>query len=208
MEYLVQHSDSTALILMDRSGPVDYLDMLREVAPEVDAGDAANLRPATFPALRNVIVWGESPPAGVIGWDTMLAGAEAVPASELARREAAVSPDDTFLLMYTSGTTGFPKGVMHCHNPIRTITDAANRMGMSSRDVILMYLPLFHCFGLYEIDRSNRRTILLAVGMASSSLEARRTQADTGMLPNRNLNQDRPDTRTAACKAPRKSRRA
>ena len=44
MEYLVQHSDSTALILMDRSGPVDYLDMLREVAPEVDAGDAANLR--------------------------------------------------------------------------------------------------------------------------------------------------------------------
>ncbi len=150
MEYLVNHSDSAALILMDQSGPVKFLDMLREVAPEVDSGDAANLRPSAFPALRNVIVLGHDMPAGVIGWDAMLAGADEVPASELAQREAAVSPDDTFLLMYTSGTTGFPKGVMHCHNPIRTMIDAANRMGMSSRDVILMYLPLFHCFGLYE----------------------------------------------------------
>ena len=229
MEYLVQHSDSTALILMDRSGPVDYLEMLREVAPEVDHGAPSNLRPATFPELRNVIVLGDELPSGVIGWDSLLAGADEVPAGELAQREAAVSPDDTFLLMYTSGTTGFPKGVMHCHNPIRTVTDAANRMGMSSRDVILMYLPLFHCFGLYEgplmswvtgarivlttmfdagevlalleseratvmdgfdthffdlthhpdidrTDRSSLRTILLAVGMASSEPTARLTQ--------------------------------
>lgn len=229
MEYLVNHSDSAALILMDRSGPVNYLDMLREVAPEVDSGDPSALRPAAFPALRNVIIVGDERPAGAIGWDAMVAGADEVPASELAQRECAVSPDDTFLLMYTSGTTGFPKGVMHCHNPIRTIVDAANRMGMSSRDVILMYLPLFHCFGLYEgplmswvtgarvvlttmfdagetlrliesekatvmdgfdahfydlchhpdvdrTDRSSLRTILLAVGMASSEPVARLAQ--------------------------------
>ncbi len=234
MEYLVNHSDSAALILMDQSGPVDYLDMLREVAPEVDTGDPAQLGPAAFPALRNVLLLddgrlGDERPGGVIGWDAMLAGADEVPAAELAQREAGVSPDDTFLLMYTSGTTGFPKGVMHCHNPIRTITDAANRMAMSSRDVILMYLPLFHCFGLYEgplmswvtgakvvlttmfeagetlrlieaeqatvmngfdahfydlchhpdvdrTDRSSLRTILLAVGMASSEPVARLAQ--------------------------------
>ncbi len=150
MEYLVNHSDSAALVLMARSGPVDYLAMLREVAPEIDHGNPAALHPAAFPSLRNVIVVGEERPAGAIGWDALLAGAGEAPAAELAQREAAVSPDDTFLLMYTSGTTGFPKGVMHCHNPIRTVIDAANRMGMSSRDVILMYLPLFHCFGLYE----------------------------------------------------------
>ena len=150
MAYLVHHSDSAALVLMDQSGPVDYLAMLREVAPEVDGGNPAALHPAAFPGLRNVIVIGAERPAGVTGWDELLAGAAAVPASALAQREAGVHPDATFLLMYTSGTTGFPKGVMHCHNPIRTITDAANRMGMSARDVILMYLPLFHCFGLYE----------------------------------------------------------
>jgi fatty-acyl-CoA synthase len=229
MEYLVNHSDSAALILMDRSGPVSYLDMLREVAPEIDSGDPSALRPAAFPALRNVIIVGEERPTGAIDWDALVAGADEVPASELAQREAAVSPDDTFLLMYTSGTTGFSKGVMHCHNPVRTITDAANRMGMSSRDVILMYLPLFHCFGLYEgplmswvtgarvvlttmfdagetlrlieseqatvmdgfdahfydlchhpdvdnTDRSSLRTILLAVGMASSEPVARLAQ--------------------------------
>ena len=229
MEYLVNHSDSTTLILMDRSGPVDYLDMLREVAPEIDTGDATALRPAAFPALRNVVVIGDDKPSGVIDWDAMLAGADEVPLDELKQRDAAVSPDDTFLLMYTSGTTGFPKGVMHCHNPIRTITDAANRMAVSPRDVILMYLPLFHCFGLYEgplmswvtgarivlttmfdagevlglleseratvlngfdthffdlthhpdvdrIDSSSLRTILLAVGMASSEPTARLTQ--------------------------------
>ena len=229
MEYLVNHSDSTTLILMDRSGPIDFLGMLREVAPEIDTGDASALRPSAFPALRNVVVIGDDHPSGAIDWDAMLAGADEAPASELAQREANVSPDDTFLLMYTSGTTGFPKGVMHCHNPIRTITDAANRMAMSSRDVILMYLPLFHCFGLYEgplmswvtgarivlttmfdagevlglleseratvmdgfdthffdlthhpdvdrIDRSSLRTILLAVGMASSEPTARLTQ--------------------------------
>ena len=64
MEYLVNHSDSAALILMDRSGPVSYLDMLREVAPEIDSGDPTSLRPAAFPALRNVIIVGdERPPA-------------------------------------------------------------------------------------------------------------------------------------------------
>ena len=129
MEYLVNHSDSAILILMDRSGPVDFAAMLNEVAPEIADGDPANLQPAAFPALRNVIMLGDSRPAGAIGWDAMLAGADEVPVEELTHREAVVSPDDTFLLMYTSGTTGFPKGVMHCHNPIRTVVDAANRMG-------------------------------------------------------------------------------
>ena len=82
MEYLVNHSDSTALILMDRSGPVDFLDMLREVAPEIDTGDANELRPSAFPALRNVVVLGENHPlAPSIGMPCWLAPTRCPPPS-------------------------------------------------------------------------------------------------------------------------------
>ena len=73
MEYLVNHSDSAVLILMDRSGPVDFGGMVAEVAPEIAGGDPNNLRPNAFPALRNVIMLGEQRPAGAIAWDAMLA---------------------------------------------------------------------------------------------------------------------------------------
>ena len=79
-----------------------------------------------------------------------MAGAASVSPAALAHRHRQVDPDATVLTLYTSGTTGFPKGVMHSHNIQRTVIDAGSRMGITPRDVILMYLPLFHVFGLYE----------------------------------------------------------
>src|SRR2546428_5359209 len=79
----------------------------------------------------------------------MVGGGWVAPAA-LAQRQRHVDPDATVLTLYTSGTTGFPKGVMHSHNIQRTIIDAGSRMGIGPKDVILMYLPLFHVFGLYE----------------------------------------------------------
>ncbi len=65
-------------------------------------------------------------------------------------RAAAVDPDDPLYIMYTSGTTGFPKGVMHSHHILRNVEDRANRLAITPKDVILMYLPLFHVFGYGE----------------------------------------------------------
>ena len=79
-----------------------------------------------------------------------MAGAASVSPAALEHRHQQVDPDATVLTLYTSGTTGFPKGVMHSHNIQRTVIDAGSRMGITPRDVILMYLPLFHVFGLYE----------------------------------------------------------
>ena len=148
MEYVLRQSDSSTLIMMDGSGPVDYLGMLREVCPEIDSRCESELVTHKFPELKRVVVLGNNHPEGVVNWEDMLTGLSGP--QEYAIAQTHVQPDDTVLLMYTSGTTGFPKGVMHSHNIQRTLVDAASRMGVTSRDVILMYLPLFHCFGLYE----------------------------------------------------------
>lgn len=150
LEYVLRQSDTSTLITVDRSGPVDYLSMVQEVCPEIAGGAGTVLLSQRFPELRRVVVLGTDQRPGTLGWDSVMAASGEVSAAELDRRQRAVAPDDTVLLMYTSGTTGFPKGVMHNHNIQRTLIDAASRMGMTPRDVILMYLPLFHCFGLYE----------------------------------------------------------
>ena len=150
MAYVVRQSDSTTLITLDCSGPVNYLEMVQEVCPGISGPSSGGPISETFPELERVVVLGENQCPGAYGWDSVMAAADEVTQDDLNQRQRAVDPDDTVLLIYTSGTTGFPKGVMHCHNIQRTLIDAANRMGMTSRDVILMYLPLFHCFGLYE----------------------------------------------------------
>ena len=172
LEYVVRQSDTSTLIIQGRSGPVDYLSMVEEVCPEISGNSPGSLNLSAFPQLRRIVVLGDEQRPGTRNWDDVMAVApspqrhrvgepppnlaarglcsEKISQDEMERRHAAVDPDDTVLLMYTSGTTGFPKGVMHNHNIQRTLIDGGNRMGMTPRDVILMYLPLFHCFGLYE----------------------------------------------------------
>lgn len=150
LEYVVRQSDSTTLITVDRSGPVAYLEMVKELCPELENSVADSLRVDQLPDLRRVIILSDQHYRGTYRWTSVVEAGKVIPDDQLARRQQAVDPDDTVLIMYTSGTTGFPKGVMHNHNVICNIIHRANRMGLTPRDVILMYLPLFHAFGLYE----------------------------------------------------------
>ena len=142
MTYVLGQSDASAVILGDRSGSVDYLGMMRAVAPDLSA------RPdARFPALRHVIALSDRPHADTIGWHEMLADGRRVSDAALRERARSVDPAHSAFVFYTSGTTGFPKGAVHDHRIIRNTSDMAERMGVTVDDVILMYLPLFHVFG-------------------------------------------------------------
>jgi fatty-acyl-CoA synthase len=150
LAYVLWQSDATTLITVDRSGPVDYLAMVHELCPSLASSRPGQLHVEQFPQLRHVVILGAHPGPGAHPWDALMTGAAAVSPAALAQRHHHVDPDATVLTLYTSGTTGFPKGVMHSHNIQRTVIDAGSRMGITPQDVILMYLPLFHVFGLYE----------------------------------------------------------
>ncbi|MBI2203440.1 MAG: AMP-binding protein [Candidatus Rokubacteria bacterium] len=150
VRYVVGQSDSVALIIAERSGPVDYLAMVRELLPSLATAREGVVNDAALPLLRRVIVLGDMAPADTVHWPAMLAAGARVSVEALAQRAAAVDPDATAFFMYTSGTTGFPKGVMHSHVIVRNIVERASRMAITFDDDILMYLPLYHLFGFSE----------------------------------------------------------
>jgi fatty-acyl-CoA synthase len=149
--YTVKQSDSATWISMARSGPVDYLAMMRDNLPDIGAQDSRALNCKNFAKLRRaVLVGGDEPEPGMIGWDEMLQAGEEVSLAELEARAAAVDPDDTLVLCYTSGTTGHPKGAMHSHIVIRNVTDRISRFGVTFEDAIITNLPMFHLYGYSE----------------------------------------------------------
>ena len=143
--YIVDQSDTSTLIVAERSGPVDYLAMVRELVPEGALPAATRL-----PKLGRIVLLCDDPRPGTVGWSELVASGEAVSDAALVARAAAVDPDDLEFLMYTSGTTGFPKGVMHGHIMIRNVVERAFRLAITEHDAIMMYLPLFHLFAFSE----------------------------------------------------------
>ena len=149
LQYVMGQSDSTTLITHDVSGQVNYLDIVKKVLPLAE-GDGGEISSEQFPKMKRVIIKSEREYPGTVSWGALLSAGDAVSDSALRERADAVDPDGTVFIMYTSGTTGFPKGVMHSHKIIRNVEDRANRMAITRNDVILNYLPLFHLFGYSE----------------------------------------------------------
>jgi fatty-acyl-CoA synthase len=145
--YILGQSDSALLLIADRSGPVDYLGMVKELAPSLRAG---HVREDRFTHLRLVVSAGDERRAETLHWSAAHTAGDQVDAAALRARAAEVDPDATAFFMYTSGTTGFPKGAMHDHAIIRNLVDRAFRMAVTPADTIMMYLPLFHLFGFSD----------------------------------------------------------
>ena len=149
IEYLLRQSDTHTLIMIDKCKDADYKAIMEELCPELE-----NLTPgeplysSSLPFLRNIISIGFKM-KGCLEWNDMLDRASLVPREEVNRRAAMVKPDDVCNMQYTSGTTGFPKGVMLTHsNIINNGKIIGDRMDLSSADRMMIQVPMFHCFGM------------------------------------------------------------
>lgn len=150
VRYVLEQSNTSTLITHDVSGPVDYLAMVREL---VAGGEWTSpvIRSDRLPDLRRVIVKSDHAHPGTCRWRDLPERGSRVTDAALEARAAAVKSDDTVFIMYTSGTTGFPKGVMRTHvSMIDNHRDRLRRLQMTERDVFINYLPLFHIFGYVD----------------------------------------------------------
>ncbi|MBR2976799.1 MAG: AMP-binding protein [Oscillospiraceae bacterium] len=148
-EYLLRQSDTHTLVMIDSCLDSNYRSIINELCPEIAAakpGEALHCK--RLPFLRNVITVGFRMP-GCLTFDEAMLRSELVSQREIDRMAADVRPDDVCNMQYTSGTTGFPKGVMLTHyNVVNNGKCIGDRMGLSTADRMMIQVPMFHCFGM------------------------------------------------------------
>jgi fatty-acyl-CoA synthase len=147
--YILRQSDASTLILTDHSGPVDFLEILDGVLPGLATAEPDGLRFERVPALRRVVCLSDDVYGGTLRYqDVVEAGVDPALDGLLHERVEALAPDDVFALLYTSGTTSFPKGAMISHrNCVPHGWAAGRRFRLTPADRVLHTLPFSGTWG-------------------------------------------------------------
>ncbi|HEU0264097.1 MAG TPA: AMP-binding protein [Geobacterales bacterium] len=148
LEYLLRQSDTSTLFLVRSFKDTDYIATLNEVVPELPTSKPGELSSSRLPLLKRVLFIGDGSPAGMLNFSTLLDLAKEISDSELAAVEQSLDPHDVINMQYTSGTTGFPKGVMLTHyNIVNNGFNIGECMKFTDQDRLCIPVPFFHCFG-------------------------------------------------------------
>ena len=148
-EYLFRQSDTHTLVMIESALDSNYRAIINELCPEICETKAGSpLHCKKLPFLRNVITVGYVQ-QGCLTFEEAMKRADSVPVETLNQMAQQVKPDDVCNMQYTSGTTGFPKGVMLTHyNVVNDGKCIGDRMGLSTADRMMIQVPMFHCFGM------------------------------------------------------------
>lgn len=148
LEYLLTQSDATTLILGEEFKGTSYIDIINAVCPELKTSVKGEIDCENLPHFKRVIVMGEKNYPGIFTWSEFESYATTISDKELDERLNSLHFDDVINIQYTSGTTGFPKGVMLTHmNIVNNAQIIGDFMKLTEDDRLCIPVPFFHCFG-------------------------------------------------------------
>lgn len=148
LEYIIKNADLHTLCIIDGYRDSDYVSMVFELVPELKNCQRGHLKSARFPELKNVVFVGPQKHRGMYNTPELMALGSQVDDKVLDDAAKTFDCHDVVNMQYTSGTTGFPKGVMLTHhNILNNGNQVGNNMHYTCKDRLLVCVPLFHCFG-------------------------------------------------------------
>lgn len=148
LEYLLKNADINTLCLADGYRDSDFVKMVFELVPELKEQARGELKSEKFPELTNVIFIGQEKHRGMFNTAELILLGNHVDDIELESIKETIHCHDVVNMQYTSGTTGFPKGVMLTHHNILNNGFATGQcMKYTSDERLLVCVPMFHCFG-------------------------------------------------------------
>lgn len=148
LEYLLRQSDTKLLVMIGGFKNNDYVATVNELLPELKT-TSGEIESERLPFLKRVVFAGKETPEGMLNFEDLKILGGDFPVEIYEENKKTLNTHDVVNMQYTSGTTGFPKGVMLTHYNIlnngKTIGDG---MKFTKNDKLCITVPFFHCFGL------------------------------------------------------------
>jgi len=149
LSYILKQSDAKMLFLVEGFKMQNYVETVYDVLPELKESNGKELNFEEYPYLKRVVFIGDRKHSGMFDYYNLYKIGEDISDTQLKAKKNECSYHDVINMQYTSGTTGFPKGVMLTHHNLLNNAYAIGQcMRFTDKDRLCIPVPFFHCFGL------------------------------------------------------------